>query len=532
MGRRFCHNCIIIITESEIQSNTEITFKDFYKKQEKSFKSKRNPDPKKSFYQDDHSSDIIDSNQDVQVINPSSPRQDFNFCQGGNFVHPFHQPAYPPAFQPVKLPGYAPAHPLNYPISYPALLGHAPYISSPDKELEQVMKLSQLTFKKELEKSKLLEQQELEEIQKVIKLSEEEEKAMLEELSTIEREFKLIAEMEKRDQRLREENEYKEEADQQEPLIELSSKPEKNIVDLLPKSLRESVYPNLEAIPCVTKDPKLEYKLIKQLATGGSGIIYIGQKIQTEEYYAIKIIESKTDQEETLIKNEVILTMNSVHPNIIKYHEYYYIKSEFWIIEELMTCSLADMILDLQGQIPENLIAFILKEIISGIYFLHSQKRIHRDIKSDNILINQQGEIKVGDLGFATQLDRKRQIRNTFAGTLLWMPPEILSQQSYGMKIDVWSLGIVAYELAHGEPPHYRDGQQRIIGKILEHEPPRLENPSKWSTDFNHFLDRCLVKDADLRANSKELMNHPFISNCSASGADFQSFFNSWAESR
>lgn len=395
------------------------------------------------------------------------------------------------------------------------------------------MKLSQLTFEREQEQCKLLEQQELEVIQKILKLSEEEEeRAKMEELSTIERQFRLIEEKAKREKRIMEENEEKMKVEQEGLLVDVKEDTGMKVLDLMPNSLRDSVYPDLESIPCIPKDPKLEYKLIKQLATGGSGIIYIGQKIETNDYYAIKIIESKTEQEETLIKNEVILTMNSVHPNIIKYHEYYNINREFWIIEELMTCSLADMILDLQGQIPENIIAFILKETISGIYFLHSQKRIHRDIKSDNILINQQGEIKVGDLGFATQLDRKRQLRNTFAGTLLWMPPEILSQQSYGLKIDVWSLGIVAYELAHGEPPHYRDGQQRIIGKILEHEPPRLENPSNWSPEFNDFMNRCLVKEVDLRANSKELLNHPFICNCSTSSADFQSFFNSWAESR
>ena len=102
-----------------------------------------------------------------------------------------------------------------------------------------------------------------------------------------------------------------------------------------------------------------------------------------------------------------------------------------------MACSLTDLILDRPEAIPENIIRYILKEVLQGLLYLHSRNRMHRDIKSDNILISRNGEIKIADLGFAAQLEQSRQLRNTFAGTLLWMPPEILNKNEYGLKIDI-----------------------------------------------------------------------------------------------
>ena len=86
---------------------------------------------------------------------------------------------------------------------------------------------------------------------------------------------------------------------------------------------------------------------------------------------------------------------------------------------ELMACSLTDLILDRIEKIPENFIGFILSEVLNGLSYLHSKNRMHRDIKSDNILISQVGDIKIADLGYAVQLENYNQNRTTFVGTLL-----------------------------------------------------------------------------------------------------------------
>jgi hypothetical protein len=506
-----------MITESQIMNKQEITFKGFFENQMKSIHKNKK---QKAFEREreDYSPEILD--------NQEEPKNGY-FGNIGGYLWPFSNPSPYNNIQSSphlhnRNPGLIPQENFD---ERPQTV-YAPYYGAPKHMLNP-------KHPKNLE-----EDQSMQEALEMSKLAYEEEKRIKDKY---EEDFKKAIKESQIDAN-KPENPSNEEQKIPKPLDDnfsgvsvKSKKANISLPSIKPKvvnPIRASIYPELEQVPLNSENPEDHYTIVKQLATGGSGIIYIGKKIGTEDYVAIKIIDSKSDQEESLIKNEVILTMNSVHPNIIKYLEYFKISRKFWIIEELMSCSLADIILDLQGMIPENIIAYVLKEILQGIYFLHSQKRIHRDIKSDNILINQQGQVKVGDLGFATQLERNHQNRNTFAGTLLWMPPEILSQQTYSMNIDVWSLGIVAFELAHGEPPHYRDGQQRIIGKIMENDAPRLEKPEKWSEEFNDFISKCLVKDPKERANSKELLNHPFILSCQTTNEDFKIFFNEWADNR
>lgn len=278
-------------------------------------------------------------------------------------------------------------------------------------------------------------------------------------------------------------------------------------------------------------DPNLDFKIIRKIGNGSSGSIFMVEKHQTHEHFAVKLVNPRKPHERDLILNEIKLTQNSTCQNIIAYFDCYDYEG-IWIIEELMACSLTDLILDRPEQIPEPLIGYILHEVLSGLLFLHSKNRMHRDIKSDNILISHKGEIKIADLGFAAQLSQDRQARNTFAGTLLWMPPEILKREEYGVKIDIWSLGIVAIELAEGEPPHYVEGQHEVISKIINHAAYSLKNPENWSLDFNNFVKLMLVKDPNERASCEVLLSHPFILNSRLCKNEFIEYFEEWVSNR
>ena len=158
-----------------------------------------------------------------------------------------------------------------------------------------------------------------------------------------------------------------------------------------------------------------------------------------------------------------------------------------------------------------------------GLAFLHRQHRLHRDIKSDNILVDTNGSVKLADFGFAVSLTEEQAWRKSVVGTPYWMAPELIRGLEYDAKVDVWSLGITALEMAEGEPPLIHEPPLRALLLITIQGSPHLARPKKWSKNFRHFLERCFDITPELRASSEQLLMHPFIRSAS-SPADFAAF--------
>lgn len=153
--------------------------------------------------------------------------------------------------------------------------------------------------------------------------------------------------------------------------------------------------------------------------------------------------------------------------------------------------------------------------MLQGLVYIHGKHRIHRDIKSDNILLGRGGRsVKIADFGFATQLTRQDNKRKTTLGTPYWMAPELILGKKYDAKVDVWSLGIVIIELIDGSPPYIDMPSLKALFLISKKGVPGPSKTSNCSADLLDFISQCTKKNPAKRPTALELCSHPFLKAC------------------
>ncbi|KAF3520161.1 hypothetical protein DY000_02063413 [Brassica cretica] len=206
---------------------------------------------------------------------------------------------------------------------------------------------------------------------------------------------------------------------------------------------------------CVREDPTTKYEFLNELGKGSYGSVYKARDLKTSEIVAIKVI-SLTEGEEGYeeIRGEIEMLQQCNHPNVVRYLGSFQGDDYLWIVMEYCGGgSVTDLMNVTEEALEEYQIAYICREALKGLAYLHSIFKVHRDIKGGNILLTEQGEVKLGDFGVAAQLTRTMSKRNTFIGTPHWMAPEVIQENRYDGKVDVWALGVSAIEMAEGLPP-------------------------------------------------------------------------------
>jgi p21-activated kinase 1 len=256
---------------------------------------------------------------------------------------------------------------------------------------------------------------------------------------------------------------------------------------------------------CNSADPTKRYRQFVKIGQGASGGVYTAFENGTNQCVAIKQMNLEQQPKKDLIINEILVMKGSKQKNIVNFMDSFLVKGDLWVVMEYMEGgSLTDVVTF--NMMSEGQISAVCRETLCGLQFLHSKGVIHRDIKSDNILLSMEGVIKLTDFGFCAQINESHMKRTTMVGTPYWMAPEVVGRKEYGRKIDIWSLGIMAIEMIEGEPPYLNESPLRALFLIATNGTPKVKEEHQLTPTFQHFLDFALEVDPERRASAGELL--------------------------
>ncbi|XP_075169559.1 MAP4K3-like protein hppy isoform X7 [Haematobia irritans] len=273
---------------------------------------------------------------------------------------------------------------------------------------------------------------------------------------------------------------------------------------------------NLLSSDISRRNPQDEYELIQKIGSGTYGDVYKAKRIQSNELAAIKVIKLEPTDDIQIIQQEIIMMRDCRHPNIIAYYGSYLRRDKLWICMEYCGGGSLQDIYQVTGPLSEQQIAYMSRETLKGLEYLHSMGKMHRDIKGANILLTEYGDVKLADFGVSAQITATINKRKSFIGTPYWMAPEVAAVErkgGYNQLCDIWACGITAIELAELQPPMFDLHPMRALFLMSKSgfKPPTLSNKEKWSPTFHNFVKTALTKNPKKRPTAERLLQHPFV---------------------
>ncbi|XP_046965281.1 serine/threonine-protein kinase fused [Vanessa cardui] len=251
------------------------------------------------------------------------------------------------------------------------------------------------------------------------------------------------------------------------------------------------------------------YNVISFVGEGSFGRVFKAKHKDTDAVVALKVIRKKGRSSKDLknLRQECDIQRQLNHPNIIRMIDSFDTESELVVVTEYAEKELHG-ILAKEGCLNEDLVKKITWDLVSALYYLHSHRVLHRDLKPQNVLLDMSGRAKLCDFGLARIMTNTTHILTSIKGTPLYMAPELIDEKPYDHQADLWSLGCIVYELMAGQPPFCTMSIWQLV-RMIRHKP--VQWPSFISPEARSFLQGLLHKDPAKRMSWPEILEHPFI---------------------
>eukprot|EP00029_Vermamoeba_vermiformis_P005987 TRINITY_DN2228_c0_g1_i1.p2 TRINITY_DN2228_c0_g1~~TRINITY_DN2228_c0_g1_i1.p2 ORF type:complete len:324 (+),score=105.45 TRINITY_DN2228_c0_g1_i1:886-1857(+) len=254
------------------------------------------------------------------------------------------------------------------------------------------------------------------------------------------------------------------------------------------------------------KDTKKLFKNLEFSGKGGFGRVFGGKDIATRHRVAIKKLPHVTEKDKRNNYSEIAFLMTCEHPNIVKFLSAYEVKEEVWIVMEFLEGGTLNEAVKVH-QFSEKHIAYVAREMLKGLKYLHAQGFVHRDLKSANVMMSIDGDIKLIDFGLCADVSEGERVQ--MLGSPFWMPPEMIHRKPHGCPADIWSFAVCILEMYLKEPPNSSSRLRAMY--YIGTEGCKHHIPSRASEQARDFLGRCLEMDPSKRATADELLEHPFV---------------------
>uniref|UniRef100_A0A665UCA1 non-specific serine/threonine protein kinase n=1 Tax=Echeneis naucrates TaxID=173247 RepID=A0A665UCA1_ECHNA len=257
-------------------------------------------------------------------------------------------------------------------------------------------------------------------------------------------------------------------------------------------------------------DPRTGLEDFVKVGEGSTGVVCTAREKHSGRQVAVKMMDLRRQQRRELLFNEVVIMRDHRHRNVVQMFRSALVEDELWVVMEFLQGGALTHIIS-QTRLDEQQVATVCLSVLQALTYLHSEGVIHRDIKSDSILLTLDGQVKLSDFGFCAQISENVPKRKSLVGTPYWMAPEVISKAPYGPEVDIWSLGIMVVEMVDGEPPYFSDTPITAMKKLRDQSAPSVKDIQRVSPVLKNFLDCMLTRDTLQRSSAAALLDHPFL---------------------